>query len=121
MLVLLFAVAWALLVLGFTYLAGKASIFRVPRDYMVLKFKPWMASLLGCPWCTSFWTGMIAAAILLPVSPFPWWTWFYLPACGVAGIGLQEIVYRISPMYTAEYVLREMTNRQEGGSGGTAH
>ena len=94
MLVLL--VVWCLVTLGLTYGARTATLLATPRLYLVARF-PRIAELLGCGWCTSWWTGMIAYATLFPASGLdPWWL-AMAPVAGFAGTGLWDLREALSP------------------------
>ncbi|MFH1609546.1 MAG: hypothetical protein ABID40_02835 [Candidatus Bipolaricaulota bacterium] len=88
--------AWCLVTLGLTYGARTATLLAAPRLYLVAHV-PWIAELLGCGWCTSWWTGMIAFAALFPASGLdPGWL-AMAPAAGFAGTGLWDLREALSP------------------------
>lgn len=107
------AVPWALITLGLTYMAREAKILSVPRAWLIFK-RPFLATLLGCGECTSFWTGTAAAAILLPVlDDVAWQAWCYLPAAGLAGTGLFNLLSRLSPVAAVGKIVKVL-ERQSG-------
>src|SRR5690606_13566794 len=60
---ILAAAIWVLLTLGLTYAARDATLLALPRLYFVAKVD-FLADLLGCGYCTSFWTGGAAYLLL---------------------------------------------------------
>ena len=88
---------WLLLAFGMTYLASRAEIFEKLR-IRICAFVPFMALLLSCRACTQFWTGQVAAAIVMGITiglggSFPWHAWLYLPPVGgVAAVGAVDLL-----------------------------
>lgn len=92
-----FLVLWLLLTFGMTYIATLAEI-ATPIRIRLVAWQPWLALLLSCRACTSFWTGQAAAAATMGIlcglgADFPWHAWLYLPpAFGICAVGAIDLI-----------------------------
>lgn len=96
-------IIWTLLTLGLVYLVTKAHVFRYPRYWLAVRSNL-LAGLLSCRWCSGFWSGAGAFAYLVLVSGFPVMWYAQVPVAGVCGIGLVEMIYRLSPEAAVEQI-----------------
>jgi len=88
---MLAVLAWVLLSLGLTYIAVESLIFEQVRIRLV-RWLPALAGLLSCKHCSSFWTGQIAATVVLAFLQPVWYYWTCLPLTGIAAVGLVELL-----------------------------
>lgn len=90
-------VFWLCLTFGLTYLVSRAEIAN-PLRIRLVAWQPWLALLLSCRACTSFWTAQAAAAATLGMAvglgaTVPWHAWLYLPpSAGIAAIGMIDLI-----------------------------
>jgi len=109
---ILAAAIWVLLTLGLTYAARDATLLALPRLYLVAKVD-FLADLLGCGYCTSFWTGGAAYLLLSGIGTValdlhPGWLGV-APVASFAGTGLWYLLEALSP----RSAIRSLTDRQE--------
>lgn len=97
---------WLAISVGLTYLARDAKILDLPRLWLVTKSR-FLLRLLSCGPCTTFWTGSAVAALLLATDTLTcsWWT---LPLWGIAGIGVFDVLGRLSVVKPLDRIARRL-------------
>jgi len=108
-------IAWVLITLGLVYLMTRSRILSLPRELLAARSDTSL-SLLSCRWCSGYWAGCAAYVYLVFAVDLDGRWFVHTGWAGVAGIGLYELLYRVSPEAAVD-AARDLIRPPEGDDG----